>query len=50
MASLKVQQRSYKHKNPKNTRGTLSRTRVTHNGKQVDLHKLAARRKLKVRK
>ena len=47
MASLKVQTRSYTHKNPANSRGTISRTRVTNNGQKVNLRRLAARRTLK---
>ena len=49
MASLKVQTRSYTHKNPSNSRGTISRTRVTNNGQKVNLRQLAARRTLKPR-
>ena len=49
MAQMVVKEREYKHKKPAK-RGTLSRTRVTNNGKKVDLHKLVARRTLKVRK
>lgn len=49
MASLEVKERNYKHKNPNNVRGTLSRTRVKNNGQKVDLRKLAARRTLRVR-
>lgn len=50
MAGLRVEKREYTHKNQKNVRGTLSRTRVTVNGEKINLRKLAARRTLKVRK
>ena len=50
MASLKVRQRKYTHKDPTKSRGTLSRTRAKVNGKKINLRKLAARRTLKPRK
>jgi hypothetical protein len=50
MASLEVKERKYTHKDPKRSRGTLRRTRVKVNGEKINLHKLAARRKLKLKK